>query len=238
MATGWSSASSATARPSRACCCGSSMQADLRLVAPESRGAAMQYFTGSKAHNIALRQRALSPRAHAERIRPVPTSPAARRSPARPRKASTRRWGWPWIDPALRENRGEIAAAEAGMLPTPDHAERPARRPAHAHDRDRRPDDIESMARGRAATAGSIHRHHRPLQSLAMANGLDERAGARPRGARSARSTRGRRHHAAGGHRVRHHRRRPARPGGRRPRAARFRRRARCTRRSTRRRGR
>ena len=34
-------------------------QADLRLVVPESRGAAMQYFTGSKAHNIALRDRAL-----------------------------------------------------------------------------------------------------------------------------------------------------------------------------------
>src|SRR6266536_5744813 len=36
------------------------VQADLRLVAPESRGAAMQYFTGSKAHNIALRDRAIS----------------------------------------------------------------------------------------------------------------------------------------------------------------------------------
>src|SRR4029077_6665522 len=34
-------------------------QADLRLVEPESRGAALQYFTGSKAHNIALRDRAI-----------------------------------------------------------------------------------------------------------------------------------------------------------------------------------
>ena len=34
-------------------------QADLRLVPPDSRGAAMQYFTGSKAHNIALRDRAI-----------------------------------------------------------------------------------------------------------------------------------------------------------------------------------
>src|SRR5205807_6791642 len=34
-------------------------QADLRLVAAESRGAAMQYFTGSKTHNIALRDRAI-----------------------------------------------------------------------------------------------------------------------------------------------------------------------------------
>src|SRR5258708_30354706 len=35
------------------------MQVDVRLLPPESFGAAMQYFTGSKAHNVALRQRAL-----------------------------------------------------------------------------------------------------------------------------------------------------------------------------------
>src|ERR1035437_5329913 len=35
------------------------MQVDVRLLPPESLGAAMQYFTGSKAHNVALRQRAL-----------------------------------------------------------------------------------------------------------------------------------------------------------------------------------
>ena len=39
---------------------GTGLQADLRLVEPESRGAALQYFTGSKAHNIALRDRALA----------------------------------------------------------------------------------------------------------------------------------------------------------------------------------
>ena len=38
---------------------GGGFQADLRLVPPESRGAALQYFTGSKAHNIALRDRAI-----------------------------------------------------------------------------------------------------------------------------------------------------------------------------------
>ncbi len=35
------------------------MQVDVRLLPPDSFGAAMQYFTGSKAHNVALRQRAL-----------------------------------------------------------------------------------------------------------------------------------------------------------------------------------
>ena len=47
-------------------------QADLRLVAADSRGAALQYFTGSKAHNIALRDRAIGLGLQAERIRPVP----------------------------------------------------------------------------------------------------------------------------------------------------------------------
>ena len=47
-------------------------QADLRLVPAESRGAAMQYFTGSKPHNIALRDRALRARIQAERVRPLP----------------------------------------------------------------------------------------------------------------------------------------------------------------------
>ena len=36
----------------------SGMQVDVRLLPPDSFGAAMQYFTGSKAHNVALRQRA------------------------------------------------------------------------------------------------------------------------------------------------------------------------------------
>ena len=46
-------------------------QADLRLVQSESRGAAMQYFTGSKAHNIAVRDRADAARLQVERIRPL-----------------------------------------------------------------------------------------------------------------------------------------------------------------------
>jgi DNA polymerase/3'-5' exonuclease PolX len=57
-------------------------QADLRLVVPESRGAAMQYFTGSKAHNIALRDRANRTRPQAERVRPLPDR---RRQPHRRR---------------------------------------------------------------------------------------------------------------------------------------------------------
>ena len=58
-ATASSNACSDRATPNRACCIAGGFQVDLRLVPPDSRGAAMQYFTGSKAHNIALRDRAI-----------------------------------------------------------------------------------------------------------------------------------------------------------------------------------
>ena len=52
------------------------MQVDVRLLPPDSFGAAMQYFTGSKAHNVALRQRALKmgPAPSASRGLPPPTT--------------------------------------------------------------------------------------------------------------------------------------------------------------------
>ena len=54
------------------------LQVDLRVVEPEQFGAACQYFTGSKAHNIKLRQRALDRGLAAERVRPQPTRRPAR----------------------------------------------------------------------------------------------------------------------------------------------------------------
>ena len=54
-----SSACSATAATKASVLMRGGFQADLRVVAPDQRGAAMQYFTGSKAHNIALRDKAL-----------------------------------------------------------------------------------------------------------------------------------------------------------------------------------
>ena len=48
----------------------SGMQVDVRLLPPESFGAALQYFTGSKNHNVSLRQRALKHGLHPERVRP------------------------------------------------------------------------------------------------------------------------------------------------------------------------
>ena len=92
-------------------------QADLRLVPRESLGAALQYFTGSKAHNIALARPRHQARLQAERVRPL--SPGRRRQPV---AGSTeedvyRALGLAFVPPELRENRGEIEAAERGALP-------------------------------------------------------------------------------------------------------------------------
>jgi len=90
------------------------MQVDVRLLDRESYGAALQYFTGSKEHNVALRERAkkrgwkLSEYGLFQGEEPL-----ARRS----EEEIYAKLDLPWIPPELRENLGEIEAAEEGGLP-------------------------------------------------------------------------------------------------------------------------
>lgn len=102
------------------------VQIDLRVVEAEAFGAALQYFTGSKEHNVKLRSRArdhgltineygvhqLEPGA-AEDARPTRGRRLAGRSEAEVYEAV----GLPWIPPELREGSDEIAMAERGQLP-------------------------------------------------------------------------------------------------------------------------
>jgi DNA polymerase (family 10) len=78
-------------------------QVDVRVVAPEQLGAALLYFTGSKGHNIKLRQRALA-RGWTLNEYALSESRAARSSRARPRRRSTARWGLAVHPPVLRED--------------------------------------------------------------------------------------------------------------------------------------
>lgn len=90
-------------------------QADLRLVPPESFGAALQYFTGSKDHNIRLRERAV---ARGWKLSEYGlTSADGETIAGRDEAGIYRALGLAFIPPELREDRGEIAAAEAGALP-------------------------------------------------------------------------------------------------------------------------
>ena len=91
-------------------------QADLRLVPRESLGAAQQYFTGSKAHNIALRDRAIQRGLKLNEYGLFRVNDDVRI--AGDTEASIyEALGLAFLPPELRENRGEIAAAEQRRLP-------------------------------------------------------------------------------------------------------------------------
>jgi DNA polymerase (family 10) len=92
------------------------MQVDVRLLPPDSFGAAMQYFTGSKAHNVALRQRALKMgyTLNEYSLADVKTEqPVAGKT----EEEIYSKLKLEYIAPELRENLGEIDAAEKHTLP-------------------------------------------------------------------------------------------------------------------------
>ena len=94
------------------------LQVDLRVVGDPHFGAALAYFTGSKAHNVALRQRALQRDLKLSEYGLVRETNAGEEViAAADEEAVYEGLGLPWIPPELREDRGEIAAAEAGRLP-------------------------------------------------------------------------------------------------------------------------
>ena len=102
------------------------LQIDLRVVEPESFGAALQYFTGSKEHNVRLRGRARDRGLTINEYGVHRLEPGSGEEPrpARGRAVAGRTEedvyaavGLPWIPPELREGRDEIGLAEAGALP-------------------------------------------------------------------------------------------------------------------------
>ena len=147
-------------------------QADLRIVKPEQRGAAMQYFTGSKAHNIALRDRAL---ARGWKLNEYGLFDKDDRAIAGATEDGIyQALGMACVPPELREHRGEIEAAEANTLPRLiEAADLKGDVHMHTTESDGR-ESIEIMAaaaRARGLEYIAITDH---TQSLAMANGLDE----------------------------------------------------------------
>jgi len=92
----------------------SALQVDLRVVDEAAYGAALCYFTGSKAHNIALRRLAQE---HGLKLNEYGVFRGQERIAGDSEESVYRALGLPWIAPELREDRGEIAAARAGRLP-------------------------------------------------------------------------------------------------------------------------
>jgi DNA polymerase (family 10) len=92
----------------------SGLQVDLRVVAQSSYGAALHYFTGSKAHNIAIRRLGQK---NGLRINEYGVFRGDKRVAGKSEEEVYRSVGLPYIEPELRENRGEIEAATKNELP-------------------------------------------------------------------------------------------------------------------------
>jgi DNA polymerase (family X) len=152
----------------------SGMQVDVRLLAPESFGAAMQYFTGGKAHNVALRQRALK-MGYTLSEYSLAQVDTGERVAGETEEDIYAKLKLDYILPELRENCGEIEAAERHALPQlVSEADLEGDVHMHTVETDGR-NTIEEMAeaaRKRGYHYMAITDHSK---NLAFANGLDDR---------------------------------------------------------------
>ena len=152
----------------------SGLQADLRLVTADQKGAALQYFTGSKAHNIALRDRAM---ALGLRLNEYGLTRLADGVVVAgdSEEAIYAALGLAFVPPELRENRGEVEAALQHTLPSLI-SRQDLRGDLHSHTNvtDGK-EDLETMARAARAAGLEYLAVTDHSQALAMANGLDER---------------------------------------------------------------
>ena len=149
------------------------IQVDVRALAEESRGAAMQYFTGSKEHNVALRQRAQRQGLTLNEygLSRLDTGAVVA---SRTEQEIYQALGLDWIPPEMRENSGEIDAAERHELPAlVELAEIRADLHMHTRESDGRGTLEEMVAAAEALGYGylAITDHSK---ALAMTNGLDE----------------------------------------------------------------
>jgi len=146
------------------------LQVDLRVLPPERWGTGLQYFTGSQAHNIALRELALK-RGYSLSEWALKRADGSELLCA-DEEAVYGALGLPWIPPELRENRGEIEAAQEGALP--DLVElKDIRGDLHAHsDWSDGAATIEEMAEAARARGYSYLLISDHSQGLGVARGL------------------------------------------------------------------
>ncbi len=152
----------------------SGMQVDVRLLPPDSFGAALQYFTGSKAHNVALRQRAL------KMGFTLSEYSLARLDNQKPVAGKTEeeiyaKLKLDYIPPELRENQGEIEAAANQALPAlVSQADIQGDVHMHTVETDGRCtiEEMADAARTRGYKYVAITDHSK---NLAFANGLDDK---------------------------------------------------------------
>ena len=150
------------------------MQVDVRILPPESFGAAMQYFTGSKSHNVTLRQRALKMGMTLNEyglVRMEDDKLVAGKT----EEDIYKKLGLDYIPPEMRENCGEIEAAAEHRLP-PLLELKDIRGEIHMHtvetDGKNTIEEMAMAARERGYEYIAITDH---TKNLAFANGLDDK---------------------------------------------------------------
>jgi DNA polymerase (family 10) len=152
----------------------SDLQVDVRLLPPESFGAAMQYFTGSKAHNVALRQRALK---MGYTLNEYSLADLKTEKPVagRTEEEIYAKLKLDYIPPELRENLGEIDAADKHTLPTLITLD-DLQGDVHMHtvetDGKNTIEEMAEAAKARGYKYIAITDHSK---NLAFANGLDDK---------------------------------------------------------------
>src|SRR6201997_4548982 len=149
------------------------MQVDLRLLPPESFGAAMQYFTGSKAHNVSLRQRALK-MGYTLNEYSLATLEGEKPVAGKTEEEIYAKLKLDYIPPEMRENLGEIDLAKDHVLPTLiTQADLQGDVHMHTVETDGR-NTIEEMAEAAKARGYKYMAITDHSKNLAFANGLDD----------------------------------------------------------------
>jgi DNA polymerase (family 10) len=152
----------------------SGIQVDVRLLPPESFGAAMQYFTGSKAHNVALRQRALK-MGYTLNEYSLATLEGEKPVAGRTEEEIYSKLKLDYIPPEMRENLGEIDLAQNHALPQL-MAQEDLQGDVHMHtvETDGK-NTIEEMAEAAKAHGYQYMAITDHSKNLAFANGLDDK---------------------------------------------------------------
>ncbi len=152
------------------------LQVDLRVVSAGSFGAALQYFTGSKEHNIQLRSRARERgwSLNEYGFHPLASGVHATCPPTPTEDDVYRALGLAWIPPELREGRDERLLAAEGRLPVLV-GDRDVRGDLHMHTTDTDGEDtLADMVRGAVARGLEYVAITDHGQRVTMAGGLDE----------------------------------------------------------------
>ena len=150
----------------------SGVQVDLRVVPEVAYGAALQYFTGSKDHNIAVRKIAAK---KGLKINEYGVFRGSKRVAGRTEAEVYAEIGLPVMPPELREDRGEVEAARKGKLPELVELEA-IRGDLHCHtSASDGHDSLEAMARAAAARGYAYVSVNDHSKHVTVANGLDEK---------------------------------------------------------------